>query len=204
MKKRFTGSPQRAGTGVRGGVEYRQMSEQYVSQRNYPTALFVAVNTVLVLLSLAIVFAVVVAFTPLADFFSFGSKPAEVTFTLEFYDPSGALSSPAVVGTSLLDAENGTVLGEITAVSAKPLEKSAVLWQEEWESLPSGATPEVLSYPVHIVRVTVRVTAEHRAGEGYRLPNGAALRVGEKYAVSLGASLAVGECVTLVSEEVSS
>ena len=204
MSKHRRITPQRAGTGVRGSVEYRRVSEQYVGQRNYPAALFALVNITLVLLAILLLFAAILAFTPLGKVLVPRGRAEEISLTLEFYDTSGALSAPALVGTALFDAARGEVIGEIVSISARPLSKDVILWQDAWESIPedAGATP--LTYPVQIVTVTVRATAQYREAEGYYTPWGDRLFVGGGYTVTLGGSLVTGRLTALspLNEEV--
>ena len=196
MKRYGKKTTPRAGTGVRGNVEYRKISEQYVGQRNYPMSLFAVVNTLAVLLAVFVVLAAVWVFTPLREIWSLG-REEEMTVEFTFYDADGAFSSQALEGTALFDAASDAVFGEITAVTARPLEKDVVIWQEGWESLPSDAPVDRLTYPVQLVTVTVRVKTRYRAADGYYTAWGEKLYVGGSYAVSLGGSLVTGYCVTL-------
>ncbi len=197
MKKYDNYSPQR--TGVRGSVEYRRVSEQYAGQKSYPAALFAVVNVLLILLAAFIVLASAWVFTPLGEVWGVGRKERTVTMQLSFYDTSGALSAPALIGSSLFDATSNEVMGEIVDISARQFEKEVVVWQQGWDSLPQDAVTESIAYPVQIVTVTVRLTAEHRAGDGYYTAWGERLCVGGSYAVSFGGSLATGSCVALSS-----
>jgi len=197
MKRYGKHTPQRAGTGVRGSVEYRKVSEQYVGQRSYPPALFAVVNVLLVLFAAFVVLASAWAFTPLGEALSLGKEEHALSLQLVFYDTSGALSAPALAGTAVFDAASNEVMGEIAEISARQLEKEVVLWQEEWDSLPQNAPTESISYPVQLVTVTVHLVAEYRAADGYYTSWGERLYVGGSYAVSLGGSLATGSCVAL-------
>ena len=182
---------------MRGSVEYRLVSEQYAGQRNYPPALFALVNITLVLLSLLLLFAVLLAFTPLGKALMPRGKAEDVFLTLEFYDTSAALSAPALVGTALFDAESGEVIGEIVSISASPAQKDVILWQDAWEGIPEDAGTTSITYPVQIVTVTVRATVRYLEADGYYTPWGDRLFVGGGYAVRLGGSLVTGRLTAL-------
>ena len=201
MKRYGISTPNRAGTGVRGSVEYRRASDQYVKSKNCPKGLLVAVNILLVLLAALLLLAAVWVFTPLSDVLAFGKAEREITLQFEFIDADGALAPPALVGTAMFDAARSTVIGEIIAIESKPLEREAYLAEGGATLLPDDAVTETLTYPVQIVIVTVRAPVEYRADEGYYTALGERLYVGGRYAVSLGSSIAAGDCTAL--EEVS-
>ena len=182
----------RTGAGVRGGVEYRAASERFVSDKQYPPALFVVVNGALVLLFLAIVAALLFAFTPLSRFVTLYGERREVVYTVELYDYSGTLSSPDLVGTEILDTTGETRLGELFSLEEWVEIKEVVPWQEGLDRVPDGTVTEVITSPVRVVTLTLRVTAIYRAGEGYFLENGTRLAAGESLAIWVGNTLGVG------------
>lgn len=198
MKRYGNGSPRRAGTGVRGSVEYRRISEEYVGQKRYPALLFAAVNTVLILLAMLLLLAILWVFTPLQDILASGRETCEISLTLEIYDTDGVLSATALVGTAVFDAARGEVIGEIGEITVRPLEKDVAVWQDGWDALPENTPTHTLTYPVQLVTVTVRATAERRATGGYYTAWGERLYVGGGYDVRLGSTLATGKCVALM------
>ncbi len=198
MQRYGNGSPQRAGTGVRGSVEYRKISEEYVGQKKYPAALFATVNAVLILLALLLLLAAIWVFTPLHDMLAFGKEEREVTLTFTFYDTDGVLSAQALAGTSLFGAARNAVIGEITGVTVTPLEKDVIFWQDGWTALPSDAPTDTLTYPVQTVTVTVRACLTYRAADGYYTAWGEKLYVGGNYALNLGGTLATGSCTAFI------
>ena len=187
---------QKNAQGVRGSVAYRKLSDSYASEKNCPRALLIFVNTTLILLSLSLLSLLLLFFTPLGDMLAFGFEKVTVSYTLELYDVDGTLSSAPVVGTSLIDPATGEVLGEITAVSTRPCELSGVLWQEEWESLPSDAEAGEITLPVRVVSVTVKARARYREDRGY-LVGDLALREGGVCTVSLGGTVSSATCIAV-------
>ncbi|MBQ9803058.1 MAG: hypothetical protein IJW51_08335 [Clostridia bacterium] len=186
------------GLGVRGSVAYRQLSDRNANYKNYPRWFFITVNVILILLALAVVTTLVLTFA-LPRFLPTAAERRELTCTLEFYDISGAIGNAPTVGTSLIDPATGEPIGDIVATEVRAHTLSAVLWQEDWEQLPADAVASELTMPVSIVSVTVRLTAEYRAGQGYTR-DGVRIAVGERYAVSLAGIVASGTCVLLESE----
>ena len=196
-QQRRTTRSTRAGAGVRGGVEYREISEQYVSDKQYPPALFVLVNSVLVLLTLAILAALLFSLTPLSRVLPLDASRCEVVYTLELYDYSGVLSSGDLVGKTLCDVTEEEPLGDILSATTRTEIRDTVSWQEGWEKVPSGVTPEESAYPVKVLTLTVRLTARHREGEGYFTADGRRLAVGERLSFRVEDTLAAGTLVTV-------
>ena len=186
--------------GVRGSVDYRKMSDAYSNEGYYSKWVAVLVNLFVVLFAALIVFMVCWHFAVPEARRIAGSEDREIYYTLEFYDISGAMAASPAVGTSLLDPATGAVMGEIVSLYAAPATTSAVIYREEWQSVPQNAVPSTVELPVQIVTVTVRTTAAYSEGFGYT-KNGVRLAMGATYTVSFSGTLASGVCTALTKGE---
>ena len=186
--------------GVRGSVNYRKMSESYSNEGYYSKWIAVLVNAVLVLLAALIVLTVCRYFAVPEASRMAADEDREIYYTLEFYDISGAMAASPAVGTSMIDPATGAIMGEIVSLYAAPATTSAVIYREEWQSVPQNAVPSTVELPVQLVTVTVRTTAAYRDGLGYT-KNGVRLAMGATYTVSFSGTLASGVCTALTKGE---
>ena len=182
--------------GVRGGVAYRELSDNLLNDWQYAKWVFVAVNAVLALLSLLAIFVICRHFVLPDAQREAGREDTEIYYTLAFYDVDGVLATAPAVGTALIDPESGAVMGEITAISTEPATAGAVVWQEGWQTLPENAVPSTVELPYRIVSVTVCTTAAYREEQGYT-KNGVRLATGATYTVSVSGTLTSGVCTAL-------
>ncbi len=155
--------------------------------RKYPRWLFVALNLILVLLAgIAILFSLYLSdlFTPSAFF---GEK-RELQYTLEIYDADAVIDVTALEGAEVIDAQSGTVIGNVLAVSSRSLD---VL-------LPDFKNGETTSTEVQrtVLTLTVSTTARYKQGDGYYVDD-IRLAMNQNYLVSVGDYTGKGSCVTL-------
>ncbi len=177
--------------GVRGGVAYRNLSDSYQNDKNYPRGLYIGVNAVLSLFALAILLGLLAVFTPLGDLWKGLGEEADIVYTLEFYDINGDLSAAPAEGTTLVDPQTGNALGEIVAITSRPYVLPSSFLRTEGQ----GEGNSVLT-TAKIVSVTVALSARYEAGVGYTV-HGMRIAKGLPYTVSFAGSVATGTCVSI-------
>ena len=184
--KKLTFSRKYSNQGVRGGVAYRELSDSYAGDKNYPRLLYVSVNTVLAVFATAIVLGLLLIFTPLGELWRGTGSEVELLYTLEFYDVNGDLTLESAAGTEVLDPATGKSLGRIVRVEKKPYVLPDSFLRSQ-ESTDSSAV---------IISVTVMLVANYEEDLGYTA-NGMRIAKGESYTVAFGDSMATGMCVSI-------
>ena len=175
---------------------YRHQPEGQSEKKQYPTWLFVAVNAVIALLLIATLTFLLLLFSDRQWLLEGMGEDVEIEYVLEFYDINGVIEALPLDGAELTDAENGKLLGRITAVSSRPYTVNAVQWQEEWEALPEGIAPQPQPEVGRIVSVTVKTAAQYRPSMGYFV-KGVRVAGGDRYNVCFAGAVAQGLCVRL-------
>ncbi len=193
-------SLQKNGQGVRGGVAYRKLSDSYANDKNYPHWFFIGINVLMVFLALCLLALLLCLFTPLGDFLELDGERVQISYTLEFYDVTGALAAAPLQGAAVILPEADGVLGEVTAVCVRQAEIPVVEWQPEWEALPQDAPTTTLTQPARLVTVTVEATATRGKDGSYRIGE-AELAAGASYRVLLGGTVAIAACTGIALGE---
>lgn len=188
------------GQGVRGGVAYRKLSDSYANDKNYPHWFFIGINALLIVFALCLLAFLLYLFTPLGDFFELDGEHVEISYTLEFYDVTGALATAPLQGAAVTLPEAEMTLGEVAAVSVRQAEIPVVEWQPEWEKLPQDAPTTTLTQPARLVTVTVKATATRGKDGSYRIGE-TTLVAGTSYRVLLGGTVAVAACTGITLGE---
>ena len=197
MAKHYDQKPERShkglpknGQGVRGGVAYRELSDSYASDKNYPRSLYIGVNVVLSLFAITVLLGLLLVFTPLGQLWQGVGAEADILYTLEFYDVNGDLSAAPAEGTTLIDPQTGKALGEIVQVTSRPYVMPSFALRE------GTGEDSSLSTTAKIVSVTVSLCAHYEKGVGYTVHD---MRIakGLSYTVSFGGSVATGTCVSI-------
>ena len=155
--------------------------------RKYPKWLFVAVNTVLLLLA-GVAILLSLYLSGLFSFSSVGSESCEVQYTLELYEAGAVLDPAALEGAVITDAESGVVIGRVLTAVKSTKRVVSPDFQSGEATLVEGQET--------VITLHVSVTANHRQGDGYYVDH-IRLAMNQNYSVCVGEYVGQASCVTL-------
>lgn len=159
-------------------------------------ASFLLVDLFLLLGVVAVVFMLVLAFTPL-DIFGGDTEPRQILYTLEFYAVDKDMEHAFREGDTVTDVKSGAAMGVITQVSSR-------VYETYTETPTDEIVPEFDKYVVQkerneewrVVTVTIRVTADYRSGVGYTVDENR-IAVGREYELRFPSYTNSGACVSV-------
>lgn len=164
-------------------------------------ASFLLVDLFLLLGVVAIIFLLVLAFTPL-DLFAEDAEPRQIVYTVEFFGVDKEMESVFHEGDAVVDMQTGNHMGVITQVKSR-------VYEAYTDTPTDEIVPEFDKYVVQkernedwrVITVSIQVTADYRAGEGYTVET-QRIAVGREYQLRFPSYVNSGTCVTLtVAEE---
>lgn len=159
-------------------------------------ASFLVVDLLLLLGVIAVIFLLVLAFTPL-KLFGGDTEPREILYTLEFYAVDKDMEHVFREGDTVVDVQTGKELGVIKQVSSRVY--------EAYTDIPSDEiVPEFDKYVVQkeineewrILTVSIAVTADYEPGIGYTV-SARRIAVGREYELRFFSYTDSGVCVSL-------
>ena len=163
--------------GVRGTrtVMHNKHKGLVATKPPYPKWLAVAVNLLLVLLVLGLLFALFCFFMPELRSAVYATE-GEITYTLVISDAGGRFPTLTEAQTPLYDAKTGAYLGDVVACERKAAESSAT--------------------PTEAVILTVRLFATGSAAQGY-YGEGVRIAATENYTVTVQDFTANATCTAV-------
>lgn len=172
------------------GMEAARNSDK---KRRFP---FLMVDLFLLIGVIAVLFALVLAFTPL-QLFGDDSVPQQIVYTVEFYGVDKDMEHAFREGDTVVNAQTGTVMGVVTQVSSRI--------HETYTDIPTDEiVPEFDKYVVQkerneewrVVTVSIQATAEYQSGVGYTVQSDR-IAVGREYQLRFPSYVDGGTCVSL-------
>ena len=186
-----------------GARRGRRGAQLHVGEREKSRRwLLLLVDVLLLVAIVAAVFLLVVLLTPLELFAGSEVEERTVVYTVEFTNVNSELLGSLHIGDSVTDAETGSVIGVVTAISDR---------DSYFSEMPSSAEDEELQ--MHVVTknqypdgyktltVTIEAVAEYRPGVGYAAED-CRIAVGRAYNLRFPAYAGEGVCVTFETKEV--
>lgn len=177
------------GLRARGAVIARSTEKKH-------RASFLVVDLILLLGVIAVIFLLVLAFTPL-DLFGNDTELREIVYTVEFYGVDKEMETSFREGDTVTDMQTGTVMGVISEVSSRVY--------EAYTDIPSAEiVPEFDKHVVQkerneawrVVTVSIQVVADYESGVGYTVDMHR-IAVGREYQLRFPAYTKSGACVAL-------
>ena len=181
------------GLRTRGAVSTRSAEKKH-------RASFLLVDLFLLLGVIAVIFLLVLAFTPL-DLFGNDAEPREILYTVEFYGVDKDMESSFHEGDAVTDMETGAEMGVVTQVSSR-------VYEAYTDTPTDEIVPEFDKHVVQkerneewrVVTVTIKVTADYRRGTGYSVQTNR-IAVGREYQLRFPAYTSSGSCVSLITAQ---
>ena len=163
--------------------------------------IFLAADVLLLVGIVAAIFFLVLLLTPLDLFAGRGVEPRQVIYAVELAGVDRETSEALHVGDVVTDAETGSVIGVIAAVDSRPYEVYTDIPTKEIDEELQSHVVTKNTYPdqFNTLTVSIRVTADYRAGEGY-MAEECRIAVGRSYELRFPGYAANGVCVTFTEE----
>ncbi len=163
-------------------------------------ASFLVMDLLLLLGVIAVIFLLVLAFTPL-DLFGDDAEPRQIVYTVEFYGIDKDLEYAFREGDTVTDMQTGAVMGVVTQVSSR-------VYETYTDTPTDEIVPEFDKYVVQkerneawrVITVSIQVTAEYERGVGYTVDTHR-IAVGRDYQLRFPAYTSSGACVSLTAVE---
>ena len=178
------------------GLRVRSLESSRNADKKH-RAPYLLMDLLLLLVVVSAIFLLVLAFTPL-DLFGGDTESREIVYTVEFYGVDKDMEYAFREGDTVTDAHSGAVLGVITQVNSRV--------HEAYTDIPTDEiVPEFDKYVVQkqrndewrVITVSIRVTADYRAGTGYTVQS-ERIAVGREYQLNFPSYTDSGACVSLV------
>jgi hypothetical protein len=136
------------GLRTRGAVSTRSAEKKH-------RASFLLVDLFLLLGVIAVIFLLVLAFTPL-DLFGNDTEPREILYTVEFYGVDKDMESAFHEGDAVTDMETGAEMGVVTQVSSRV-----------YEAYTDTPTDEIVpEFDKHVVQIVAVALESSLGGKG--------------------------------------
>ena len=164
--------------------------------------MLVLVGDVLLLLAIvAAIFFLVLLLTPLDLFDGKDTEQRKVLYTVEFVGVDRDSVQSLQVGDTVTDAATGSIIGVVTAVDSRPYEVYTDIPTVDIDEELNSHVVTKNTYPdsFNTVTVSIRVTADYKAQEGYTAEE-CRIAVGRTYDLHFPNYAATGTCVTFVLE----
>ena len=159
-------------------------------------ASFLVVDLFLLLGVVAVIFLLVLAFTPL-DIFGDDTEPRQILYTVEFYGVDKDMESALHEGDIVTDMQTGATMGVVTQVSSR-------VYETYTDTPTDDIVPEFDKYVVQkerneawrVITVTIQVTADYQADVGYTVEANR-IAIGREYELRFPSYTNTGACVSL-------
>ena len=179
------------------GLRARGAASARATERKH-RASFLLVDLFLLLGVIAVIFFLVLAFTPL-DLFGNDAEPREILYVVEFYGVDKDLESSFHEGDAVTDMQTGAAMGVVTQVSSR-------VYEAYTDTPTDDIVPEFDKHVVQkerneewrVITVTIKVTADYREGTGYSVQANR-IAVGREYQLAFPAYTSSGACVSLTA-----
>ena len=161
---------------------------------------FLLLDILLLVAIVAAVFFLVLLLTPLNPFSGNKTESAEITYTVELVNVDGEVYDLLQVGDVVTDANTGKAIGKIVKVDKR--EYTEYIF-DPVDSVRENDRYVMVKEAVenrYTVIVTLSVTAEYVAGEGYEVDR-CRIAVGRDYELEFPRYAGGGKCVTLQGAE---
>ena len=160
------------------------------------SASFLVVDLFLLLGVVAVIFLLVLAFTPL-DIFGDDAEPRQILYTVEFYGVDKDMESALHEGDIVTDMKTGATMGVVTQVNSR-------VYETYTDTPTDDIVPEFDKYVVQkerneawrVITVTIQVTADYQADVGYAVEANR-IAVGREYELRFPSYTNTGACVSL-------
>lgn len=181
------------------GLRARSATSARTAEKKH-RASFLLVDFFLLIGVVAVIFLLVLAFTPL-ELWGKDTEARQIVYTVEFYGVDKEMEYAFREGDTVTDMQSGAVMGVITEVRSRV--------HEVYTDIPTDEiVPEFDKYVVQkeknenwrVITVSIQVTAEYQEGVGYAV-DGSRIAVGREYQLRFPAYTRSGACVSLVTIE---
>ena len=180
------------------GVRGKRVGQGTAENRRW---LFLVVDVLLLLAIVAAIFFLVLLLTPLDLFDGKDIEQRKVLYTVEFVGVDRDSVQSLQVGDTVTDAATGSIIGVVTAVDSRPYEVYTDIPTVDIDEELNSHVVTKNTYPdsFNTVTVSIRVTADYKAQEGYTAEE-CRIAVGRTYDLHFPNYAATGTCVTFVLE----
>jgi len=159
-------------------------------------ASFLVVDLFLLIGVIAVIFLLVLAFTPL-DLFVDDAEPKQIVYTVEISGVDKDLENAFREGDAVVDAQTGTQMGVITQVTSRVYEAYIDKPTQEIDpTFEKHVVQKERNEEWRVITINVSVTAEYRSGIGYTVDTNR-IAVGREYSLRFPSYVSNGECVAL-------